>query len=212
VDITRAAALRRGIRLEWAGAAWMLAEAILAIGAGVAARSVLLTAFGFDSVVELLSGAVLLRRLGIEASDAPERDVERLELWSARISALLLAMLCAYIVISSAAGLVAGVRPEPSMVGLAVSAVAVVAMPLLAVAKNRVNRIVKSASLRADIAETVSCAFLAAVTLLGLGASMAFGLWWVQYAASLALLLWLVPETREAIEAGRKARSGAGPP
>jgi len=190
----------------------MLAEAILAIGAGVAARSVLLTAFGFDSVVELLSGAVLLRRLGIEASDAPERDVERLELWSARISAVLLAMLCAYIVISSAAGLVAGVRPEPSMVGLAVSAVAVVAMPLLAVAKNRVNRIVKSASLQADIAETVSCAFLAAVTLLGLGASMAFGLWWVQYAASLALLLWLVPETREAIEAGRKARSGAGPP
>jgi divalent metal cation (Fe/Co/Zn/Cd) transporter len=74
-------------------------------------------------------------------------------------------------------------------------------MPVLAYAKRRVNRILDSASLRADIAETVSCAYLAAVTLAGLGLSILFGWWWAQYVAAFALLIWLVPETREAIEA-----------
>jgi divalent metal cation (Fe/Co/Zn/Cd) transporter len=55
--------------------------------------------------------------------------------------------------------------------------------------------------LRADIAETVSCAYLAAVTLAGLGLGILFGWWWAQYVAAFALLIWLIPETREAIEA-----------
>ena len=33
----------------------------------------------------------------------------------------------------------------------------------------------------------------------GLGAVL--GLWWLQYVAAIALLIWLVPETREAFEA-----------
>ncbi len=71
----RASALRRGVRLEVLTVIWMAAEAALAIGAGIAARSVLLTAFGFDSVVELLSGIVLLRRLGLEARGACGGDI-----------------------------------------------------------------------------------------------------------------------------------------
>jgi divalent metal cation (Fe/Co/Zn/Cd) transporter len=47
----------------------------------------------------------------------------------------------------------------------------------------------------------MSCAYLAAVTLAGLGLSMLLGWWWMQYIAALALLIWLVPETREAIQA-----------
>jgi len=196
--------------LEAAGVAWMLIEAVLAIGAGVAARSVLLTAFGFDSLIELGSGLGLWRRLGLEAAHVPEADLQRLEARTARISALLLILLCVYVVAGAIAGLVARIRPEPSALGLAVSAVAVIAMPLLAIAKSRVNRVVGSPSLKADIAETVSCAFLAAVTLGGLGASLAFGLWWLQYVASLALLAWLVPEAREALAASRAQREEAG--
>jgi len=48
--------VRAGVRLEVVTVAWMAVEAVLAIGAGIVARSVLLTAFGFDSVIELLSG------------------------------------------------------------------------------------------------------------------------------------------------------------
>jgi len=55
-------AARVGVRLEIVTVVWMVAEATLAIGAGVVARSVLLTAFGADSVIELLSGGLLLWR------------------------------------------------------------------------------------------------------------------------------------------------------
>jgi divalent metal cation (Fe/Co/Zn/Cd) transporter len=178
----------------------MAAEAALALGAGIAARSVLLTAFGFDSVVELLSGIVLLRRLTVEAGGADTEKVDRLEHRTTRISAVLLIILCAYLVVTSAAGMLLRLKPDGSVVGLAVAAVAVIAMPLLAWAKTRANRTIGSASLRADIAETLTCAYMAAVTLIGLAASMALGLWWLQYVAALALLIWLIPETREAID------------
>ena len=182
----------------------MLAEAALAIGSGVAARSVLLIAFGVDSVIELLSGGVLLRRLRAESGGASEADVDKLDARTARVSAVLLILLCAYIGLSSAAGLLSGVRPSPSPLGLVVSFFACVVMPILALAKRRVNDILGSASLRADIAETISCAVLAGLTLAGLAADAAFGRWWIQYVAALAFLIWLVPETREAIEASRQ--------
>jgi divalent metal cation (Fe/Co/Zn/Cd) transporter len=202
MEMTRAQAVRRGVLLERITVAWMVVEAALALGAGVAARSVLLTAFGFDSVVELLSGVVLLRRLSVEAQGADLENVERLEKKTARISGVLLVLLCGYVVITSAAGLVAGIKPAGSVLGIAVAAVAVVAMPALAFAKSRANNTIGSASLRADIAETITCAYMAGVTLAGMVASMLLGLWWVQYVAAVALLVWLIPETREAFTSG----------
>jgi divalent metal cation (Fe/Co/Zn/Cd) transporter len=203
VSISRAAAIRQGIRLELATVAWMSVEAVVAIGAGIASRSLLLTAFGIDSVVEVLSGVLLYRRLLAESSPSRGGDVDRLERGTVRISAVLLVALCAYVVLSSIAGLALRVIPEGSVLGVAVSIAALVAMPLLARAKRRVNETVQSPSLRADIAETVSCAYLAAVTLAGLLASMWLGWWWAQYVAALALLVWLVPEAREALEEWR---------
>jgi divalent metal cation (Fe/Co/Zn/Cd) transporter len=203
VDLTRAAAVRRGLRLEVVTVGWMLVEACVAVGAGVAARSALLTAFGLDSVVELLSGIVLYRRLQVESSGASADDVDRLEARTTSISAVLLIVLCGFVVLSSIVGIVLRIEPEGSLVGIAVSAVAVVAMPLLAWQKRRVNAVVGSPSLRADIAETISCAYLAAVTLAGLAATTLFGWWWAQYVAAIALLIWLVPEAREAFWAWR---------
>lgn len=206
IATARVAALRQGVRLEVITVVWMAAEGALAIGAGIAARSALLTAFGFDSLIELLSGVVLLWLLISESRGASLAHVERLEVTTSRISAVLLILLCVYVVATSAIGLATGLKPEGSILGLAVAAAAVIGMPLLAAAKSRVNRVVASASLRADIAETITCAYLAGVTLAGIGLSTVLGLWWAQYIAALALLIWLIPETREALEAARPAQ------
>jgi len=203
VEVARSAALSRGLRLEVLTVGWMLVEACVALGAGVAARSVLLTAFGFDSVVELLSGIVLYRRLMVESSGASAEAVDRLEARTTAISAVLLIVLCAFVVVSSIAGLILRIEPEGAPLGIAVSAIAVIAMPLLAREKGRVNSVLGSPSLRADVAETISCAYLAAVTLAGLAATILFGWWWAQYVAAFALLIWLVPEAREAFWAWR---------
>ena len=201
--VTRSTALRRAIRLEWLTVIWMALEAVLAVGAGIAARSVLLTAFGTDSIVELLSGATLLWRLGSEARARDSANAERIENLATRISSVLLLLLCIYVVLSSIAGLVLRIEPQPSRLGLIISGVAVVAMPWLAWQKRNVNVTLQSPALRADVAESATCAYLAGVTLVGVAINALTGWWWVEYVAAIALLRWLVPEAREAFESAR---------
>jgi len=196
----RQAAVRAGARLELATVVWMAVEAVLAIGAGIAARSVLLTAFGFDSVIELISGGTLLWRLSSEARGASSQRVEAVERRATWISAVLLALLCVYLVGVGLAGLVSRLRPEGSALGVGVAAAAVVVMPLLAWGKRRANVTIGSAALRADIAETITCAYLAAATLVGAALNLIVGLWWAEYVAAIVLLVFIALETREAVE------------
>src|SRR5258708_6112708 len=58
--------VRQAFRLEWFTFGWMVIESVVAIGAGVAAHSLLLVAFGIDSVIEFASAAVLIWRLSVE--------------------------------------------------------------------------------------------------------------------------------------------------
>jgi divalent metal cation (Fe/Co/Zn/Cd) transporter len=187
----------------------MVVEAILAIGAGIAARSVLLTAFGFDSVIEFLSAALLLWRLAREARGVDTARLELIEVRTTRVSAGLLVALCLYVATTSAAGLVAHVEPDASLVGLSVALAAVVVMPALALGKRAANRVLESAALKADIAETTVCAYMAATVVLGTGLNRLAGWWWAEYVAAALLLFWLVRETREAVEAARAGRSRA---
>jgi divalent metal cation (Fe/Co/Zn/Cd) transporter len=197
--------------LELVTVIWMTAEAVLAIGAGIVARSVLLTAFGFDSVIELISGGTLLWRLSSEARGASVERMESVERRATRISAVLLVLLCGYVVFVGVAGLVVRVRPEGSALGVAVAAAAVLVMPLLAWRKRRANHVIGSAALRADIAETITCAYLAAATLVGAGLNLVAGWWWAEYVAALVLLVFIAMETREAIESAFPApRRGEG--
>lgn len=181
----------------------MLVEALVAVGAGVLARSVLLTAFGFDSVIELLSGGVLLWRLWAEAKGGDLERVERVEQRAIRISAFLLVLLCLYVLLTILFGLVTQLEPDQSPLGIAVSLAAVVVMPLLAHRKRQVNERLGSAALRADIDESITCAYMAATVLVGLVVDALFGLWWFEYVAAAVLLYWLAGETREALEAAR---------
>jgi divalent metal cation (Fe/Co/Zn/Cd) transporter len=206
-SIERRDALRSGVRLEVVTVAWMALEAVLAIGAGIAARSVLLTAFGLDSVIELLSGVTLLWRLSSEARGSDTSRTEGVERRATRISAVLLVLLCAYLVLVGVVGLIASLHPDASALGVAVSAAAVVAMPVLAWRKRLANVSIRSPALRADIAETMTCAYMAAATLAGAGLNLLTGWWWAEYVAALALLVFIGMETKEAVEAARGAES-----
>ena len=207
LTVKRTAAIRTGVRLEVLTVGWMAVEAVLAIGAGVAAGSVLLVAFGADSVIELLSGATLLWRLQRESRGGSLETVETAERGAVRVSAVLLSLLCVYVLVSSLAGLLVGIHPARSWPGLAVAAAALVLMPLLAWRKRVVNQTLGSPALRADIAESACCAYLAAVTLAGVAVDGLTGWWWVEYVAAFGLLRWLLPEAREAIEAAREGRT-----
>jgi divalent metal cation (Fe/Co/Zn/Cd) transporter len=79
METTRATALRSGVRIEIITVIWMIIEMAVSIGAGIVAGSVLLTAFGIDSLIELISGGMLLWRLGVESRGGDVEQVEQAE-------------------------------------------------------------------------------------------------------------------------------------
>jgi divalent metal cation (Fe/Co/Zn/Cd) transporter len=203
VNVTRAAQVRTGIRVEVFSVIWMVIEAIVAIGAGIIAGSALLTAFGLDSVIELVSAGVLLWRLLMEEKEGDTQRVERAEHRAAWIVGIALALLCLYVLLTAIYGFAVHAMPESSPIGIAISAAAVIVMPWLAVIKRRIAKQIDSGALRGDAASSLTCGYMAATVLVGLALNALFHWWWAEYVAALVFLFWLVQETREALEEAR---------
>ena len=206
VQADRAAQVRTGVWVEVFTVLWMIVEAAVSIGAGVLAGSALLVAFGIDSVIELVSGAILLWRLWGEARGEGSKQVERAEHRAAWVVAISLALLCLYVLVTSIYGLLTRARPEGSLVGIVIAAAAVVVMPLLGVTKRRLAARLDSGALRGDAASSFTCGYMAATVLLGVGLNALFHWWWAEDVAALVFLFWLVGETREAFEEAREGR------
>jgi divalent metal cation (Fe/Co/Zn/Cd) transporter len=203
VNISRAAQVRIGIRVEVFSVIWMVIEAIVSIGAGIIAGSALLTAFGLDSVIELVSAGVLLWRLLMEEKEGDTQRVERAEHRAAWIVGIALALLCLYVLLTAIYGFAVHAMPESSPIGIAISAAAVIVMPWLAVIKRRIAKQIDSGALRGDAASSLTCGYMAATVLVGLALNALFHWWWAEYVAALVFLFWLVQETREALEEAR---------
>jgi divalent metal cation (Fe/Co/Zn/Cd) transporter len=193
--------MRPALRLEALTIAWMIVEAAASIAAGLLARSLLLVAFGVDSGIELLSAGVLYWRLLREARAEPgeEAAVERLERRTARFGGCLLYALALYVLIQAGYGLWHRGAAETSWLGIGVAVVAALGMPVLARAKIRVAAEIGSRALRADAIETITCGYLSWVLLAGLAANALLRWWWLDSAAALVLVPFLIKEAREAI-------------
>lgn len=200
----RTIAIRAGVRVEVFTVVWMVIEAAVSLGAGIVAGSILLTAFGLDSVIELVSGSVLLWRLSVEARGGDTERVERVERVAIWVVAVTLALLCVYVLFSSLYGLATHAKPERSLVGIAVSVAAVIVMPYLAFRKRRIAGRIASEALEGDAAESITCAYMAGTVLVGLGLNAFFGWWWAEDIAALAFLFWLGREAWEAFDEARE--------
>src|SRR5258708_2798977 len=159
MDESRSTDISLGIRLEVLTIAWMLVEMAVSLAAGIAAGSILLIAFGIDSLVELLSGGILLWRLRVESRGADIERVERTEQRAAWLVAISLGFLCGYVLFSGIYGLLSHSTPESSPVGIGVSAAAILIMPYLAVSKRRVSRRINSEALAGDATNSLTCAY-----------------------------------------------------
>jgi divalent metal cation (Fe/Co/Zn/Cd) transporter len=84
--------------------------------------------------------------------------------------------------------------------GLAVTAAALVVMPVLAAAKRRTGQALGNRTLVADSAETAFCAFTSAAALLGVGMNAWLGWWWADPAAALLIAALAVKEGIECWE------------
>src|SRR2546427_11814925 len=103
---SRADAVRLALLLTYITLGWMTIEGAASLLLGWASKSLLLEAFGIDSVIELFSAGVLLWRLRIEASGfADEARVEAVEHRASRLVGYTLYFLVVYVVFNSAYGI-----------------------------------------------------------------------------------------------------------
>ena len=189
--------IRQAFWLEWVTIAWMGIEAAVAIGAGVAAGSITLLAFGIDSLIELVSAGVLIWRLTVELryGQAFSQHAERL---ASRIGGGLLFALAAYVIASAAWSLWTRQGEEFSAAGLAVALLAMPIMYVLAKRKLALADKLGSRALRADAVESITCGWLSFVVVIGLIAQLLIGAWWIDAVTSLAIVWFLIKEGREA--------------
>ena len=197
LDPAREAAIRSAFRLEYLTLGWMTIEAAVGIGAGVAAGSLALIAFGADSLIELASAGVLVWRLTVELRHGQE-FAESAERLAARIGGALLGALALYVVVSAGFKLWLGQGAEFSPVGLALTVIAIPLMYWLARRKLRIAEAIGSRALRTDAVESITCGWLAFVVVAALIGQAAIGAWWIDPVASLAIVWFLVREAREA--------------
>jgi hypothetical protein len=121
----------------------MMIEATVAIGSGIAADSLTLTAFGIDSLIELASASVLVWRLTVELRHG-QNFAEEAERAASRVGGALLFALAAYVVAS--AGWKLWMQQD-----------------FLSRRKLLLAKALDSSALRADAVEGITCGWLAFV-------------------------------------------------
>lgn len=194
VSVARRSKLHRRVRFIVAFTiSYNVVEAIVAIWAGALASSAALVGFGLDSVVEVLSAAAI-------AWQFTRKDPERWEKVTVRAIGLAFFALAAYVTVDAVMSLVGQEGPERSSLGLGLTALSLLIMPLLAWFEVRTGRELESTSVMADAKQLILCVYLSGAVFIGLILNALFGWWW---ADSVAALIVAVLAVREGIEAWR---------
>lgn len=192
----RAKLIRRGQHLEYFTIGYNSLEGLIAIVAGLIAGSIALVGFGFDSVIEVVSGAALLWRL---YSDAEETRRERVEAIALRIVGICFLALALYVSYDSIKSLLTREPPEESIPGIILAAASLIIMPLLTRSKRKVARQINSGALVADAKQTELCTYLSAILLGGLLLNALIGWWWADPVAALIMVPIIAKEGVEAL-------------
>jgi divalent metal cation (Fe/Co/Zn/Cd) transporter len=183
---------RRARFLAWGGNGWHLIEFGVALGAGLAAGSVALVGFGADSLIEGLSGFVIVWLFSGSRlqSGSAERRAQQIVAGS-------YFLLAAYVLVASTWDLVGEHEPRVSWVGIGLAAFTAPTMPLLARAKQRVGRQLNSSATVSEASQNMICAYLSVALLVGLLLNALVGWWWADPAAALVIAGVAVKEGRE---------------
>jgi len=192
----RSRLLSRALQLAYFTVGWNVVEGLVAIWAAIAAGSDALLGFGLDSAVESLSGLVMIWRLNIERKEVDR--AEEVEQKALRLIGLTFFALAALVGYESVTTLLEADRPATSWIGIGLTILSLMVMPILARTKERVGRAMGSRAVLADSAETWACVYLSGVVLAGLALNALFGWWWADPFAALAVVGFLVKEGREA--------------
>ena len=192
--VERDAAWHRAARwarlLAWISLVWMLLEGAVGLWQGLLVGSIALTGWALGSAVEGLASVIVVWRFTGERtlSETAERRAQRgvaLSFW----------LIAPYIAAESLRNLLGEHRSEATIIGIVLTATAVMLMPLLGYAKRRLGTKLDSAATAGEGAQNYLCAAQAAAVLVGLAITAVWsGGWWVDPVIGLAVAAMAVWE------------------
>jgi divalent metal cation (Fe/Co/Zn/Cd) transporter len=183
-------AARQARLLAWASLAWMCAEGAVGLWQGFASGSIALTGWALGSAVEGLASVIVIWRFtgSRTLSGTAERRAQR----AVAISFWLLAP---YVAAQSAADLLTSHHPESTAIGIALTAVALLEMPLLGRVKHKLGQRLGSGATTGEGTQNYLCAAQAAAVLLVLAITAIWAAgWWLDPVIGLAIAAVAVRE------------------
>ncbi|ORA15253.1 cation transporter [Mycobacterium asiaticum] len=169
----RSAQLAR--RLAWVSLAVLLVEGGLGLWEGLTVGSIALTGWALGGGSEGLASAMVIWRFSGDRvlSETAERRAQR----GVAVSFWLVAP---YVAAESIRHLLSGEHAETSVVGIVLTALALVLMPVLGRANHRLGARLRSDATKGEGTQNYLCAMQAAGVLLGLAVTAAWpGGWWI---------------------------------
>jgi divalent metal cation (Fe/Co/Zn/Cd) transporter len=193
---------KKALMLSYFTVGYNVLEALVSLLAGYLAGSIALVGFGLDSLVESLSGGVMIWRFRHRPGLAPEAE-EQIERRAIKIVGYTFLVLGAYVLYESLKKLFFREIPAPSLLGIIIALASLIVMPGLYLLKYRTGKSLNSRSLMADSKQTLACAWLSLALLVGLGLNYLFGIWQADPVIGLVVVGFLFKEGWETLKAGK---------
>ena len=188
----------RALVYEYFTVGYNVFEAIASIIAGGMANSIALVGFGLDSIVESLSGLVLIWRLR-KHDTISEEEEEKIEKRASSFVGITFFILGAYVLIESIKKILLKDISDPSLIGIIIAILSLIIMPILAYEKYKLGKELDLRSLVADSKETLACSFLSVALLVGLLSRYIFDFWLADPIVGIVVVIFLFKEGYELI-------------
>lgn len=187
---------RRALLYEYFTVGYNLLEAAASIMAGRMANSIALVGFGLDSLVESLSGLVLIWRLR-KHGKLTEQEEEKIETRASRFVGVTFFVLAGYVLFESVKKIILHDIPDPSLTGILIAVLSIIIMPVLGYKKLTLGKQLGLRSLVADSKETFVCTVLSFALLFGLLTRYILNFWLADPIVGLIVVVYLVKEGYE---------------
>jgi cation diffusion facilitator family transporter len=188
----------KALRLSYFTVGYNIIECILSIISGFIAGSTALLGYGSDSLVESLSGTIMIWRFRKHKKISKEEE-EKIEKKAVFLIGITFFIFGTYILFESIRKLIIQEKPEPSIIGILIAIASIIVMPILFLSKYKTGKTIGSNSLIADSKQTLACLFMSFSLLIGLGLNYLWGYWQADPIVGLIIVAFLFKEGYESI-------------
>jgi len=183
----------KALKLSYFTVGYNIIECIVSIIAGFIAGSTALLGFGSDSLVESLSGIIMIWRFR-KHKNISKVEEEKIEKKAVIFIGVTFFIFGIYILFESFRKLIIHEKPEPSIIGIIIAIASIIVMPILFLSKYKIGKSIGSNSLIADSKQTLACLFMSFSLLIGLGLNYLWGLWQADPIVGLVIVAFLFKE------------------